>query len=30
VMINGAKIVAVVPAANGLVCVIDKVILPGQ
>lgn len=30
VYINGAKIVATVPAANGLVCVIDKVILPGQ
>lgn len=28
VMINDAKIVATVPAANGLVCVIDKVILP--
>ncbi|HMN06059.1 MAG TPA: fasciclin domain-containing protein [Flavobacteriales bacterium] len=28
VMINDAKVVATVPAANGLVCVIDKVILP--
>lgn len=28
VMINDAKIVATVPAANGLVCVIDKVIQP--
>lgn len=30
VMINDAKIVGVVPAANGLVCVIDKVLLPGK
>jgi uncharacterized surface protein with fasciclin (FAS1) repeats len=28
VMINDANIVAVVPASNGLVCVIDKVLLP--
>lgn len=28
VMINDAKIVAAVPASNGLVCVIDKVLLP--
>lgn len=28
VTINGANIVATVPASNGLVCVIDKVILP--
>ncbi len=27
-MINDAKVVATVPAANGLVCVIDKVLLP--
>ncbi|MBS1938368.1 MAG: fasciclin domain-containing protein [Bacteroidetes bacterium] len=30
VMINDAKIIGVVPAANGMVCVIDKVLLPGQ
>ena len=29
VMINDAHIVATVPASNGLVCVIDKVLLPG-
>lgn len=29
VMVNGAHIVATVPASNGLVCVIDKVLLPG-
>lgn len=28
VMINDAKIIATVPASNGIVCVIDKVILP--
>ncbi len=30
VMINDAKILGTVVAANGLVCVIDKVLLPGQ
>lgn len=30
VLVNGAKVLATVPAANGLVCVIDKVLLPGQ
>jgi uncharacterized surface protein with fasciclin (FAS1) repeats len=30
VMINDAKIIGTVVAANGLVCVIDKVLLPGQ
>lgn len=30
VLINGARIVAEVPAANGLVCVIDKVLQPGN
>lgn len=30
VMINDAKIIGVVPASNGLVCVIDKVLLPGK
>ena len=30
VMINDAKIIGTVPAANGLVCVIDKVLLPGK
>ena len=30
VMINDAKVLATVTAANGLVCVIDKVLLPGQ
>lgn len=30
VMINDAKIIATVTAANGLVCVIDKVLQPGQ
>ena len=29
VMINDAHIVATVPASNGIVCVIDKVLLPG-
>jgi uncharacterized surface protein with fasciclin (FAS1) repeats len=29
-MVNDAKIVGTVPAANGLVCVIDKVLLPGK
>ena len=29
VMINDANIIATVPASNGLVCVIDKVLLPG-
>lgn len=28
VMINDAKVIATVPASNGLVCVIDKVLLP--
>jgi uncharacterized surface protein with fasciclin (FAS1) repeats len=30
VMVNDAKIIGTVPASNGLVCVIDKVLLPGQ
>lgn len=30
VMINDAKIIGTVPASNGLVCVIDKVLLPGK
>lgn len=30
IMINGAPIVASVPASNGIVHVIDKVLLPGQ
>ncbi|MBS1547408.1 MAG: fasciclin domain-containing protein [Bacteroidetes bacterium] len=30
VFINDAKIIGTVMAANGLVCVIDKVLLPGQ
>ena len=30
VMINDAKIIGTVPASNGLVCVIDKVLLPGN
>lgn len=29
-MINDANVVATVPCSNGLVCVIDKVLLPGQ
>ena len=28
VMINGAKVVATVPASNGIVCVIEQVLLP--
>jgi uncharacterized surface protein with fasciclin (FAS1) repeats len=30
VMINDAKVLTTITAANGLVCVIDKVLLPGQ
>lgn len=30
VMINDAKVLGTVEASNGLVCVIDKVLLPGQ
>jgi len=30
VMVNEARVLATVPAANGLVCVIDKVLLPVQ
>ncbi len=30
VMINDAKVLGTVTASNGLVCVIDKVLLPGQ
>lgn len=30
VMINDAKVIGTVTASNGLVCVIDKVLLPGQ
>ncbi len=30
VMVNDAKIIGTVPASNGLVCVIDKVLLPGK
>ncbi|MBP9160177.1 MAG: fasciclin domain-containing protein [Flavobacteriales bacterium] len=30
VMINDAKIIGTVPASNGLVCVIDKVLLPAK
>jgi uncharacterized surface protein with fasciclin (FAS1) repeats len=29
-MINDAKMLTTITAANGLVCVIDKVLLPGQ
>lgn len=30
VMVNDANVISTVPASNGLVCVIDKVLLPGQ